>query len=252
MRWLAALLLALLPFSAMAEEVVAGLSQTRVQITTGFTGSEIFVYGAIKRERPAPDGQLDIVVAVTGPPEAVNLRRKEHQYGIWINGEAVQIDSAPSLYVVATTRKFHESMSHTADLMHRVGLDNAVRLIDAPLWVSDPNAYREALIRLRKKQGLYFIREGGVTVTDDTLFQATIKLPAQLTEGDYQARFYLMRDREVVDIAETSILVRKVGLERWIYNMATQQSWLYGILAIAVALAAGWLASAFFRVFFPS
>ena len=252
MRWLAVLLLVLGPLAAQAEEVVAGLSQTRVAITTGFTGSEIFVFGAIKREAPAPEEkQLDVVVAVTGPPEAVKLRRKERVAGIWINGEAVQVDSAPSLYVVATTRTFREAMSHTDDLRYRVGLDNAVRLIDAPLWVDDPNDYREALIRLRKDQGLYFVQEGGVEITEDTLFHATIDLPAQLTEGDYLARVFLLRDRNVIDVFHTSILVRKVGLERWIYWMATEMSWLYGILSIAVALAAGWLASAFFRYFLP-
>lgn len=249
MRWLMILLLLLAPLAARGEEVVAALNQTRVSITTGFTGSEIFVFGAIKREAPPEDGQLDIVVAVTGPPEPVILRRKERVLGVWINGEAVQIDSAPSLYVVATTRPFREAMSWTDDLQYRVGLDNAVRLIDAPIWVESPNSYREALIRLRQEQGLYFVQEGGVEITEDVLFHATIDLPAQLTEGDYLARVFLLRDRQVIDVYETSILVRKVGLERWIYWMATEMSWLYGLLSIGVALTAGWLASAFFRYF---
>lgn len=252
MRWLSLLALLLLPLGAAAQEVVAGLSQTRVAITTGFTGSEIFVYGAIKREAPVPEGeQLDIVVAVTGPPEPVILRKKEQVLGIWVNGEAVQVDSAPSLYVVATTRPLHEAMSWTDDLRYRVGLDHVVRLIDAPLWVESPDSYRQALIRLRQADGLYFVQEGGVEVIENTLFNATIDLPAQLTEGDYLARVFLMRDREVVDVYHTSILVRKVGLERWIYYMATEMSLVYGLLSIAVALAAGWLASAFFRFFLP-
>ncbi|HUF56261.1 MAG TPA: TIGR02186 family protein [Thermohalobaculum sp.] len=252
MRRLLALLLLLWPLAAEGEEVVAALSQTRVAITTGFTGSEIFVFGATKREEPAPaDQQLDIVVAVTGPPEPVKLRKKERVAGIWINGEAVQIDSAPSLYVVATSRPFHEAMSFTDDLRYKVGLENAVRLIDAPLWVEDPDAYRQALMRIRRDEGLYFVKEGGVDIIEDTLFRATIDLPAKLTEGDYLARIFLLRDRQVLDVFHTSILVRKVGLERWIYWMATEMSWLYGLLSIAVALTAGWLASAFFRYFLP-
>lgn len=252
MRWLGALLLLLVPMTAAGEEVVAGLSQTRVAITTGFTGSEIFVYGAIKREAPPPENeQLDIVVAVTGPPTPVTLRKKERVLGIWINGEAVQVDSAPSLYVVATTRPFREAISWTDDLRYRIGLENAVRLIDAPIWIEDPDSYRQALIRLRQEDGLYFIREGGVRIREEVLFDATVDLPAQLTEGEYLARIFLMRDREVIDVFHTSISVSKVGLERWIYYMATEMSWLYGVLAIAVALAAGWLASAFFRYFLP-
>lgn len=250
-RLLLLLVLLVLPAGGRAEEVVAALSQTDVSITTGFTGSEIFVWGAIKREAPPPDQQLDIVVAVTGPPEKVVLRQKERRFGIWLNGEGVQIDSAPSLYVVATTRPFNEAMSYTDNLRFRVGLDNAIRLIDAPIWVKTVENYRQALIRLRQAQGLYFVQEGGVTLHEGTLFDARIRLPARLTEGDYQARIFLLRDRKVVDVEEVSILVRKVGLERWIYRMAQDRGWLYGLLSLAVALAAGWLASAFFRRFFP-
>lgn len=251
MRWLALVLL-LVPAQAAAEEVVAALSQTDVSITTGFTGSEIFVYGAIKRESPPPrDQQLDIVVAVTGPPAPVVLRKKERRLGVWINGEGVRISRAPSLYVVVSTRPLDEAISYTHNLQFRVGLDNAIRLIDAPAWVDSPEAYRQALVRLREEQGLYFLQEGGVQIIDETLFDAKIKLPAQLTEGAYTARIFLLRDRKVIDLQSTSIHVRKVGLERWIYRMAQDRSWLYGVLSIAVALMAGWLASAFFRRFVP-
>ena len=36
----------------------------------------------------------------------------------------------------------------------------------------------------------------------------------------------------------------------WIYTMAQERSALYGMLSILVALTAGWLASAAFRMFF--
>ena len=105
-------------------------------------------------------------------------------------------------------------------------------------------------MRLRRAQGTYFEIVGGVKVTDATLFETSVALPANLVEGDYRARIFLLRDKSVVDVFESSIEVRKVGLERWIYTMAQEQAALYGVLSIAVALAAGWLASAFFRMVF--
>ena len=44
----------------------------------------------------------------------------------------------------------------------------------------------------------------------------------------------------------TTIPVKKVGLERWLYNLAHQQAVLYGLMSLAIAIAAGWLASAAF------
>ena len=43
-----------LALPAKAEEVVLGRSQTEVAITANFEGSEIFIFGAVKREE-APD-----------------------------------------------------------------------------------------------------------------------------------------------------------------------------------------------------
>ena len=104
------------------ETVVAGLSQTQVSITTWFTGSEIFIYGAIKREAPAPESwPLDVIVAVTGPPKPAIVRKKERRFGIWVNDAGVKVDAAPSLYAVSTTGPLREILSFTDDLRHRIG-----------------------------------------------------------------------------------------------------------------------------------
>lgn len=233
------------------ETVVAGLSQTQVAITTGFTGSEIFIYGAIKREAPVPKSwPLDVIVAVTGPRKPAIVRKKERRFGIWVNDAGVKVDAAPSLYAVATTGPLRDILSFTDDLRYRIGIENLVRYIGEAYDEVYKQEYPEALVRLRRAQGTYFEIVGGVKVTEETLFETSVALPANLVEGDYRARIFLLRDKKVVDVFESSIEVRKVGLERWIYTMAQEQAALYGLLSIAVALAAGWLASTFFRLVF--
>ncbi len=241
------------PVAAQAaeERVIAGLSQTHVSITTDFSGSEIFIYGAIKRDAPVPkDWPLDVIVAVTGPLEPVIVRKKERRLGIWINDAGVKVDAAPSLYAVATTGPFRDVISFTDDFRYKVGIENLVHFIGETDDTEFKEGYPEALVRLRKAAGMYFELIGGVKVTEETLFETRIRLPANLVEGDYRARIFLLRDKTVLDVFESSIEVRKVGLERWIYTMAQEQSALYGILSILVALTAGWLASAFFRFVF--
>ncbi len=242
--------LALHPSDTRAEEkVVAGLSQTRVAITTVFSGSEIFIYGAVKRSSPPPeDERLDVIVTVTGPLEPVVVRRKERVMGVWVNGEGIQVDAAPSFYAVATTGPFREVISWTDDMRYEVGLEQLVRLIGTPGDIEYPEEYRQAAIRLRRDAGLYTQLPGAVKLTEQTLFETRIRLPANLFEGDYRARIFLLRDREVVDVFEDSIQVRKVGLERWIYAMAHEQSALYGLGSILLALGAGWAASTAFRM----
>jgi uncharacterized protein (TIGR02186 family) len=250
---LATLLVASTASAAWAadETVIAGLSQTHVSITTDFAGSEIFIYGAVKRESPAPkDWPLDVIVAVTGPLEPVIVRKKERKFGIWVNDAGVKVDAAPSLYVVATTGPFRDVISFTDDFRYKVGIEHLVSFIGETDDAEFKEGYPEALVRLRRAQGLYFELTGGVKVTDETLFETRIRLPANLVEGDYKTRVFLLRNKTVLDVFESSIEVRKVGLERWIYTMAQEQSALYGLLSILVALTAGWLASTFFRLVF--
>jgi uncharacterized protein (TIGR02186 family) len=236
----------------VAERVVAGLSRTSVAITTGFAGSEIFIYGAIKREAPPPEGELGVVVAVIGPSEPVLVRKKQRSAGVWMNGPGVQIDAAPSFYAVATSGEYFDTISHTDDLRYRVGLAQVIQLIDAPAWVeAERNDYLAAVVRVRRDAGLYFEAPGGVSIAEETLFDTRVELPPTLVEGVYRTRIFLTRDRDVVDVFETSIDVRKEGIERFITVLATEQSLVYGIGSILIALLAGWLASALFRMILP-
>jgi hypothetical protein len=90
--------------------------------------------------------------------------------------------------------------------------------------------------------------KAGVSLVDQTLFSTDVDLPANLVEGNYKTRMFLvLRNKHVVALHEQTIFVRKVGLERWLFRMAHQQAAIYGILSLALAAVAGWAASAAFR-----
>lgn len=244
------LALVLLAFAlpARAEEVVARLSQDAISITANFDGSEIFVFGAVKRAAPPPaEAPLDVVITLLGPSEPVTVRRKDRVAGIWVNTQAVEVDLAPAFYAVATTGPLPEVLSQTEDLRHAVSIPRAIRSVGAPSDVQDALAFTEALIRLRARDGTYRLEEGQVRLEEQTLFSTRFELPANLVEGSYRARIFLTRDREVVDLYETEIPVRKVGLERLVWLLAHERPLAYGLLSLVLAVVAGWAASAAFR-----
>lgn len=247
-RLLLILALVLAPFSAPAEEetVVAGLSQNTVSITANFVGSEILIFGAVQRYAPVPDdGPLQVIITIEGPDRPVTVRRMDRRYGIWMNTEAVDIDAAPTFYAVATTAPFGDVISDTEDLRHRISITRAIRAVGT--HTERQADFTEAVIRVRSNEGLYQLLENAVTLRNETLFDTSIRLPANLVEGDYTARIFLTRGREVISSYETEISVRKVGLERMIYTLAHERPLIYGLLSLAIAIAAGWLASAVFR-----
>jgi len=247
-RWLILLLIMALPAQA-AEEVVLGLSQDKVAITANYDGSEILIFGAIKRDGPVPDGPpLEVIVAVSGPDEPVTVRRKERRYGIWMNVDSVLVDSAPSFYAVATSGPFDEVLKDVEDLRYKISIARAIRSVGAAMSIKNAQDFADAVVRIREDSNLYKTLENAVVVDQQTLFRTSIAMPSNLTEGVYSTRIFLTRGGEVISIYTTTIDVRKVGLELWLFNLSRENAFWYGIMSLAIAIAAGWGASAVFQV----
>ncbi|GAD55592.1 TIGR02186 family protein [Limimaricola cinnabarinus] len=231
---------------ARAEEIVLGLSRDQVAITATFDGSDILIFGAVHREAPPPVNAdpLEVIVTVAGPPETAIVRHKERRAGIWINADAVRIEGAPSFYAVATTAPLGEVLSITEDLRLAVSISRAIRAAGNRAFETANHV--AALVRIRKAQDVYRLQEGGVDLDRETLFRTSLALPADLVAGNYTTRIFLTRGGKVIDSYETVIGVRKVGVERWLYDFSREQAALYGLLSLALAIAAGWAASAAF------
>lgn len=250
MRWLWTIAICLAPMALAAEEIVLGLSDDEVAISATFEGKEILIFGAIKRQgAPQDDGDLGVIVTIAGPDTPVVVRRKDRRFGIWVNVEAVDVIAAPAFYAIATNGPLDQVLAEVEDAARSISLPRAIRGVRS----ADDSAeeFVDALIRIRRSDQAYQILEGGVQVDEETLFRTAISLPAALTEGDYRAEIYLTRAGRIVDAYTTEIPVEKIGLERWLYRLAHDKPFAYGIMSLAIAIFAGWLASAVFRLVRP-
>lgn len=230
------------------EQIVTGLSQNRVQITANFDGSEILIYGAVKRDAPMPqDSKLEVIVTVEGPSTPLVIRRKQRVAGIWLNSSSVTIDSAPSFYAVATSGPLPEILSETDDLRYRITIPHAIRAVGISNEAENSADFIEALQRIRLEEDRFRVDENSVQLVEQTLFRTDVGLPANLTDGHYVVRLFILRSGHVIDSQERVIDVRKAGLERFLFNLAHQKPFLYGVLSLLMAAVAGWGASAAFR-----
>ena len=243
-------LLCLVPLCSIAEEIVLGLSEDEVAISATFEGKEILIFGAIRRDRGATlEGDLGVIVTIAGPSERLVVRRKDRRFGIWVNVEAVEVGSAPAFYALATNAPLAAILDPDEDVATRISLDKVIRGVGAAQ--GSPGEFVDALIRIREGDETYQFLEGGVQVDEETLFRTAISLPAALTEGQYRAEIYLTRGGKIIDVYSTAIPVEKVGLERWLFRLAHEQPFVYGIMSLAIAIFAGWAASAVFRLARP-
>lgn len=229
--------------SARAQDLIADLSSHRVDITTGFTGADLLLFGSV-------DDTGDIVVTVTGPKETVTVRRKNRVAGIWMNTNSIEFAGAPNFYAVASSRPLDEIAPPEVLARQEIGADH-LRLKAADGYESrareEVAEFRKALIRRKRAQGLYAQTPGDVTVIASKLFRTQVHFPATLATGIYTAVVYLIRDGRVVHAQTTPLVVEKVGIGAEVYTFAHTRSATYGLAAIVIAIVAGWLAAAVFR-----
>ncbi|WP_339614500.1 TIGR02186 family protein [uncultured Parvibaculum sp.] len=239
--------------SARADRLVTDLSQHQVSIRSNFTGTEILLFGAVEAPQAERAVDRDIIVVVTGPTRTVKVRRKEQMAGIWVNHDSVTYPNVPGYHAIASTRPLEVIASPETLREQRIGIENyefgdAVATgIDGTQEFLPPDTERDfwkALIRNKRRDGLYLTDPGGVIFLGQTLFRATLDLPATVPVGLYTAKVYLLKDGKVVDTISSPLYIDKGGIERFIYRLAYNNALLYGLIAVIGAAFFGWLASA--------
>lgn len=228
--------------AASAAPLVADLSSRQIRITTGFTGTNLLLFGAT-------DGAGDVVVVVRGPKRDTVVRRKERIGGIWVNASTMRFSQVPAYYFVAASRPLNEITNARTLERLRIGVDR----VEIPAQEDEAaptdriEIFRKGLIELKQSQGLFSDGSVHVAMIGDRLFRADLTFPANVPTGGYTAEVYLFREGRMVGSSKTALAVRRAGMEAAIFDFAHEQSAVYGIVAILVALLAGWLSGVVFR-----
>jgi uncharacterized protein (TIGR02186 family) len=234
--------------------VEADVSTRSLEVTTGFTGHEIIVFGAVDNSQAPQDyaGFYDVVVVVEGTPFPVVVRKKSDVAGVWINTSAITFASVPSYYAIASTKPIEEIAGPSVLERHAIGFQH-IKMTPSPgsrgtFKDYELAAFRAAVIRLKKAQNLYVIEpKDGVTFTGRSLFRSTIALPANVPVGPLVARTYLFRNGEVISAHIARVTLQRAGVERVVHNFAFIYPMSYGLIAVLIAALSGLLASAYFR-----
>jgi uncharacterized protein (TIGR02186 family) len=223
-----------------ADTLIADLSNRFIAITTGFSGTDLLVFGAI-------DVPGDIVVIVQGPPTDVVVRRKERIAGFWVNRANVTFKNIPSFYAIAASKPIEDILAPEIQQQLNIGLEYLPMKTDVALTPSETKEFREALIVNKRLQQLYYSNILRVNFMGRELFRTNISFPSNVPTGDYLLDIMLVRDKNVVSAQQTPLSVTKTGFGAEIYDFAHQSALLYGLAAIVLGLFGGWAGYVFFR-----
>ncbi|KQV44039.1 MULTISPECIES: TIGR02186 family protein [unclassified Rhizobium] len=258
MRILAALFPLLLFVAAPAqaepqdfpEKLDIGISTDEIAITSDFRGADLTIFGAIDgfNANLLAQGKYNIVVALEGPKESSTVRKKQRIFGIWINTSSMTFELVPESYSLSSTRDI-ETIA-PPDQMNNMGIGVNHMPLTPVGYIGDGSSvgeFRDAFRRLREATGVYQRDPGGVQFISSSLFKASVRLPADVPNGVHVVRAYLFREGVFVAAKALPLRVVKTGLEEAITQAAHKRPFLYGIVAVLLALVTGWVASVVFR-----
>jgi uncharacterized protein (TIGR02186 family) len=122
-----------------------------------------------------------------------------------------------------------------------------IPMLMAKMKKGEPITQLAAYDYIRRQQGLFDERAGGVTFLSRTAFRTEIPLPDNVPIGEYQVDLKLFQNGEMVGEALASFAVVKIGVEDLVVNAATNHSLLYGLTVVSMPFFTGWFASIVFR-----
>ena len=214
------------------EPLVADLSDHLVAITTGFTGTELLLFGSI-------DEDGDVIVVVHGPTTDITVRRKDRIAGIWVNNDALTFSHTPTFYHVAMTQGAAEALPEPVLRRHQIGTDYIRMTPDETVDAGRLDIFRQALVRNKQRGSLYSEVPGEIEMRGQRLFRTSVFFPANVPIGQYVIETLLARDGEIVSAQTTPLFVSKTGAGAEVFRAAHQFPALHGLAAIAIAILAG-------------
>ena len=220
-----------------------GLSTGEVAVTSDFRGAAVTIFGV----NPPENRGGDIIIVLRGPDRPATVMRKSRVLGLWVNRDPVRFSAAPGFFAVYSTRPVAQMLDRNQIWRLQLEAASLATLSGRTPADADPGDYRRALVELRTDAGLYRVNPSGVSVRDGLLFRADFAIPANAPLGAYRAEVLVVRNGIVISQEESAVTVDRRGLERTIYELATQHSFLYGLICVAMALLAGLAAAFAFR-----
>jgi hypothetical protein len=232
----------------------------RVEVSFAFAGRDVFLFGHV------PNGTTRVASVMEGPAAGVVRLMKKGRVGpFWLGTRQYRLEGVPGVYLVNLSCPLCNGLT---DCHHPGALEACNRLLAADdqglgpdaLWSAasltclsgrlDKQEAETALAgfwSLQEERGLFGVRTNAIRISPAGIFYHQFALPAGAPEGRYRITTYFFSDDGLLAIRHNEVFVRKASVLFWLSRLAERRALLYGMFAVFVALAAGWMAGTLFK-----
>ncbi len=205
-----------------------------LHITESFKGALVTVSAEIPRGAGA-------VVELRGADQEKHLLRKGRRGGLWMSVGEVKVLGVPSIYLVMSTPNLSVGKENEEYLGYGA-IENR-----AQFQGNLPEGGKEVLLKqylkLKESEGLYGLFPGALKVEETRDDQSTVtgqlRMPSNIAVGDYQIMISVFRNGKLLRQKSTQLKVDVKGVTAFLLSLAYRHAALYGLLAVVVAIIAG-------------
>ncbi len=241
---------------ASAGPVTLRLARTTLQITTFYNGTTLKASGTLPAD-------ADVLLHVIGAKKNVALKVKGKVAGLlWMNKTDVELENAPSVYMVYTPEKVGQDLllsqlegdakALVKDVaMLGVGYKAVVKDIAIKPESADKKFIFGEYVKLMEKAGVYGVCNGSVEYgpakEGRKPYSVTLTIPPKMNAGKYLVEAISIKDGKPIGRASEEITIELSGLPGIIASLSYEHSLLFGIMAVAIAVATGLLIGVLFK-----
>lgn len=242
--------LILIIFLFFADKASAELTATA---NHNYIKIDFFYHGSTVSVKGISDPGADLVIKITSPEGHQALRKKGKVAGLfWMNVGELKLEHSPNLYFLYSTKNINDILSPEERDKHMLGYASLNRHIEiSPVQSEEEkNRWFNEFVKFKESSKLYGLSTGKILLTEKDgkqNYYILIEWPYQAAPGNYTVTVYAVKDKKVVETAQTNITVEQVGVVKTLASMAKNNGALYGIISIVAALGAGFGVGMIFR-----
>jgi uncharacterized protein (TIGR02186 family) len=229
--------------SAPTENLSLKTTPSSLEIRESFQGAPLTVSANIPKGATA-------VVEISGEAHENVLLRKGRRGGLWMSVGQVKVTGAPSLYLLMSSTPGLSIASGAKPLFGYEALKQRMKF-SGSMPKGGESMLFEHFIKLKESEGLYGVFPDslkiGQATGDPTPFQGTVMIPNNIAPGTYTISLTVLNAGKPIDRQAVKFPVEMKGLPALLASLAHTKAFLYGLLAVIIAIVTGFVMGFLFK-----
>lgn len=229
-----------------ALSITSTVSPDHISVNSLYRGSKIVVTGEIEAGREA-------IIKISSPVIRTHLRKKGKAGGIlWMNIGELEFNPVSEIYLLYTTQELNSILNESEQDKYGIGYDAFRRSVEVSPVTDGAERARwiKEFIKFKESNRIYGLFQGKIetrTKGNKKTYSLTVDWPYQAPPREYTVSAYTVKNGLISGESSSTLVVEKVGVLRFLSNMAFNNAAVYGIVSIFIAVFAGFIVSMVFK-----